>query len=275
MGNFFGDALAGLGKFTIEKITGIDVLNEEIRRSLPAQQDVVLQQLGQSVDLVNEAHKQLQDTFDELSGHGVKFYSDFNLDGALKAVHQQYKAFRQNVEYVIDRNSRGQNAQFLLLYMEENVVPLMRAYIHGCQKLLSNLAAPSLLGGTWTEVLRIIDFTNEVKREVNPGVESIIQQIWNITDQLEDLVDELINSWSPEGEEDFSDWRNRYNTQFQLLLTQYKALTASLSQPVTASNPENGLATLDQIKKLGELRDLGLITVDEFESKKNKLLGQI
>jgi hypothetical protein len=41
---------------------------------------------------------------------------------------------------------------------------------------------------------------------------------------------------------------------------------------VTATD---GSDVLDQIKKLGELRDAGLLTADEFEAKKTDLLGRL
>lgn len=51
------------------------------------------------------------------------------------------------------------------------------------------------------------------------------------------------------------------------------ARAAPATQPATTPAPPND--AYDQLRKLGELRDSGVLTDDEFEEKKRKLLGQI
>jgi hypothetical protein len=46
---------------------------------------------------------------------------------------------------------------------------------------------------------------------------------------------------------------------------------AAMQQPPPASGPE----LLDQLKKLGELRDAGVLTEDEFQAKKTEILARI
>lgn len=45
--------------------------------------------------------------------------------------------------------------------------------------------------------------------------------------------------------------------------------------PVAASTPEAALSddVYDQLKKLGELREAGILTDDEFQAKKTQILG--
>ena len=275
MGNFFGDALAGLGKIAIERITGLDTTNEAINRSPLAGRDVVIDQLNQLIDLVEKSFNQVKTIFDEISSHGVTIYGDFKFQDVLTDLDKLNKSFFQNVDYVLDRNSRGQNSQFLLLYMEETMLPLVQSITKTCQKLIHNLHGPALLSGTWPEILRIVNFAAEVDPERNPGVQPVLTEINEIGQRLNTLKDELLSRWSPYSDEDLSDWRSRFETQFQLLGTKHNALRASLSQPLAPAGFDGGLAVMEQIKKLGELRDLGLITAEEFETKKNKLLGQI
>jgi hypothetical protein len=275
MGNFFGDALVGLGKIAIERIAGIDAISEEISHTTPTEQDIVIDQLNKLIELVEKSVSEVNDLFNELSSRGVSIYGDFEYQNVVIDLEKMNKSFYQHVEYVLDKNHRGQNSQFLLLYLEETVIPLVQSISQLSLKFIHNLHAPALLSGTWPEILKIVDFAAEVDIERNEGVDQILDQISEISTVLDSLKDELVTSWSPYGEEDFSDWRGRFEAQFQLLLIQHKALVASLSQPVATANTGSGLAVLEQIKKLGELRDLGLITADEFEVKKQKLLDQI
>jgi hypothetical protein len=54
-----------------------------------------------------------------------------------------------------------------------------------------------------------------------------------------------------------------------------RELIAEHQQPQLATTMQPPDGPLDQLKKLAELRDAGVITVDEFESKKTKLLDQV
>ena len=67
MGNFFGDALAGLGKIAVERITGLDSNNEGINRSPLAGRDVVIDQLNELIDLVENSFNQVKKIFDEIN----------------------------------------------------------------------------------------------------------------------------------------------------------------------------------------------------------------
>ena len=52
----------------------------------------------------------------------------------------------------------------------------------------------------------------------------------------------------------------------------------ALEQPRRQSAPKldsNTTDPIEQIRRLGELRDEGLLTDDEFELKKNELLGRL
>jgi predicted Zn-dependent peptidase len=42
-----------------------------------------------------------------------------------------------------------------------------------------------------------------------------------------------------------------------------------------AAPPPAGDAVIEQIKKLAELRDAGILTAEEFEAKKSDLLGRL
>jgi len=47
------------------------------------------------------------------------------------------------------------------------------------------------------------------------------------------------------------------------------------SEVATSQTDEPSVDVIDQIKRVGELRDSGLITSEEFEEKKRELLGRL
>ena len=52
-------------------------------------------------------------------------------------------------------------------------------------------------------------------------------------------------------------------------------LQAQQAQPAAAPAPAGGMSddTINQLKQLGELKDQGVLTEDEFQAQKQKLLG--
>jgi|SRR6478672_1727043 len=72
----------------------------------------------------------------------------------------------------------------------------------------------------------------------------------------------------------------RHHAEFlakKLARVQRKAATASPSKSTTPNEPPSasGPDALDQLKKLAELRDAGVLTEDEFLAKKTEILGRI
>lgn len=65
--------------------------------------------------------------------------------------------------------------------------------------------------------------------------------------------------------------------EIEKLLTSLKSLIASKANKTTQQNNETtqNSGNLDELKKLGELYKSGVLTQDEFESKKKELLKQI
>jgi hypothetical protein len=64
----------------------------------------------------------------------------------------------------------------------------------------------------------------------------------------------------------------------QKAIYQRVAQVKSQSPPISADQQEPQTATIDvteQIKKLGELRDQGLLAEQEFDSKKQELLARM
>jgi predicted Zn-dependent peptidase len=64
----------------------------------------------------------------------------------------------------------------------------------------------------------------------------------------------------------------------QKAIYQRVAQVKSQSPPISADQQEPQTATIDvteQIKKLGELRDQGFLTEQEFDSKKQELLARM
>jgi hypothetical protein len=51
--------------------------------------------------------------------------------------------------------------------------------------------------------------------------------------------------------------------------------TAALTQPAEGSDGPAAVDIPDQIRKLGELREAGLLTDDEFTAKKTELLERL
>lgn len=58
-------------------------------------------------------------------------------------------------------------------------------------------------------------------------------------------------------------------------LVMEQVLHGSAPKPGPASAEPSGDALIDQIRKLGELRDAGFITPEEYEAKKSELLGRL
>lgn len=56
---------------------------------------------------------------------------------------------------------------------------------------------------------------------------------------------------------------------------QFRAVKQRGATPVPTAAPTEQADVLDQIRKLGELRDTGLLTADEFEAKKTALLDRL
>ena len=57
---------------------------------------------------------------------------------------------------------------------------------------------------------------------------------------------------------------------------QFAALRDAVQEAIAAPASDSAQAdVIDQLRRLGELRDSGVITQDEFEAKKASLLGQI
>jgi hypothetical protein len=62
-----------------------------------------------------------------------------------------------------------------------------------------------------------------------------------------------------------------------LIMDQVLGGSAHAAAPAAPTAPAapSGDALIEQIKKLGELRDAGILTPEEFESKKAELLGRL
>jgi Short C-terminal domain len=58
-------------------------------------------------------------------------------------------------------------------------------------------------------------------------------------------------------------------------IAELQAQQAPAAQPTAAPAPAGGMSddTINQLKQLGELKDQGILTEDEFEAQKRKLLG--
>lgn len=59
----------------------------------------------------------------------------------------------------------------------------------------------------------------------------------------------------------------------QLQAQQAAAAPAAPAAPAAASQPSAGGALLDELKRLGDLRDQGVLTDAEFAAAKSRLLG--
>jgi hypothetical protein len=60
-----------------------------------------------------------------------------------------------------------------------------------------------------------------------------------------------------------------------LIMAQVLRGSSSPAPPAPAAEQPSGDALFEQIKKLGELREAGLITPEEFDTKKSELLGRL
>jgi len=75
-------------------------------------------------------------------------------------------------------------------------------------------------------------------------------------------------------DEDLNQAMTELNIQSQPLTEEDQAALAQDSQaPESAGSSEGEASYLEELEKLGELRDKGIITDEEFEAKKQELLG--
>ena len=81
-------------------------------------------------------------------------------------------------------------------------------------------------------------------------------------------------AWVKKVEGDLWDWLEKRNVKAQSAPAQAPAPAPS---PAAAPAPAAGAASSipEQIKKLAELRDMGVLTPDEFEAKKKELLSRM
>jgi Short C-terminal domain len=57
-------------------------------------------------------------------------------------------------------------------------------------------------------------------------------------------------------------------------LAEMEAAQAPTSAPAGNAPPAAGASTVDQLRQLGELRENGVLTPEEFEREKQKILGR-
>ena len=274
MSNLFGDALANLGRMSLNKFLGFDP-SQIVDAREHAASSVVLNSLNDAVQIVNQAHTELKDLFEALNEHDVRFYPQFSPAEALSQVESKSNLFWKHVTYVTDGLNRGNDPQYMMEFVETRVAPAMNYVINEIQKLIHNFKAPSLISGTWPEIEKMMSFALAASSQGGEEVKILIEQMSEISTDLNLLKDELLEQWDPSGDDSFDDWCFKYNTKYQLLIARHKALVSTLSQPVSTDAAVDAFSAIDQIKKLGELLDLGLITPTEFSEKKEKLLGQI
>lgn len=273
MGNFFGDALANLGKLSVEKFTGLNMDQLTAQRYNAAAQTVILE-VNKSVEIVNEAVSKLSETFDSLREMDVKFYPQFNAKEMLAELNSKFDLFWKHVEYVRDGLQRGNDPQFMMEYVENRIAPAMNYALAESEKFLEKLHTPALISGAWPEIEEMMNFATTAWDQADEGARELITQMNQITTDIIELKDRLLADWDPRSENSYQDWRDEFTSRYQLLVAKHKALLTTLSQPASTSNHDS-MSAIEKIKKLGELLELGLITEEEFTDKKSKLLGQI
>jgi len=261
--------------------------------------DAVIANFNQLTKDVNELFDMLEEVQEQ---EEVVFFTDFHVLEAFDELHERYKRFWTAADAARDRHKQDRDLAQFNHTIENSLRQLALDYVLPAGKLCGNIPNVVAFSMIWPAVTaeiekveKLLEFDFDEFSEINLDPDDLLglqDNLFNASEAMSALGYNLIEEWEPFGDYEDNGWREEFNahlrifqdsaSQIEKSSNEARSLLRSLweiKKQVELSKDPSGNNSADdaisRIEKLAALLEKGLITKEEFDQKKEKLLGEI
>lgn len=260
--------------------------------------DRVIGNFNQLTKGVNELFEMIE----EIQEDEIVYFSNFHVLEAFDELNERYQRFWEAADAARDRHKQDRDLAHFNNTIENRLHQLSLDYMQPTAKLCKNIPNVIAFSMIWPEITKEIqkveklmefDFTGFSEINVDPNDLLALQdKLYDASDAMSALGDTLIEEWEPFGDYSDDGWREQFNTQMKIFQDAASEIEESadharsllrslweikkqveLSNTPLAQNSNDD--PISRIEKLAALLEKGLITKEEFDDKKEKLLGEV
>lgn len=271
--------------------------------------DAQLRDHSQRIDAISELFNQLTkgvndlfEVIEKLRDQEVEYYNDFHIYEVFDELNSRYERFWTEANAARDRHKQNSDWEQFNNAIQTRLHPLALEYVEPAGILAKNLPNVATFCAVWPTINETLenakkhldfDYSEFSQIDFDPDVLINLQNIlFDSYNSISALGDNLIEEWEPFGDYQDNGWKEALDEQlkiFQNTVSQIennslhvRSLFRTLweiKKQVELSAGSNqqftGEDAISKIEKLAKLLEKGLITQQEFDEKKSKLLDEI
>lgn len=262
------------------------------------QLEAISNHFNQLTSGVNELFEMLE----EVKGQEIEFFTEFQVYEAFDELNTRYDRFWQEANNARDRHKQNGDWGQFNNAIETRLHQLALDYVEPAGKLSANIPNVLAFCMIWPAVneeteksKKHLDFDYSEFSEIDfdPNIlHNLRENLFDAYNSMSALGDNLIEEWVPFGDYEDNGWKEEFDSQLREFqghasqIEKYSDHVRSLFRSLWEIKKQVELAkgagaqgasddAITRIEKLAALMEKGLITQEEYDEKKRKLLEEI